>query len=125
LGEVTVRSPRGFFPIFGERTRKSQPQPRRSLWLPTLEEYSERFRDFFHFTRREDGVLLGEAHTNGGPIQLSVQNHRALGQMLKAVGADPENEVLILTGSGDEFMMRSDPAGFALEEEDLEYWAYE
>lgn len=92
---------------------------------PTLEEYSERFRDFFHFTRREDGVLLVEAHTNGGPIQLSVQNHRALGAMLKAVGADPENEILILTGSGDEFMMRSDPAGFALEEEDLEYWAYE
>ena len=45
--------------------------------------------------------------------------------MLKVVGADPENEVLILTGSGDEFMMGSDPEGFALEEEDLEYWAYE
>jgi enoyl-CoA hydratase/carnithine racemase len=92
---------------------------------PKLEEYSERFRDFFKFTRREDGVLLVEAHTNGGPIQLSVENHRALGQMLKTVGADPENEILILTGSGDEFMMRSDPSGFALEEADMEYWAYE
>jgi len=92
---------------------------------PKLEEYSERFKDFFKFTRREDGVLLVEAHTNGGPIQLSVENHRALGQMLKTVGADPENEILILTGSGDEFMMRSDPEGFALEEADMEYWAYE
>jgi enoyl-CoA hydratase/carnithine racemase len=92
---------------------------------PKLEEYSERFKDFFKFTRREDGVLLVEAHTNGGPIQLSVENHRALGQMLKTVGADPENEILILTGSGDEFMMRSDPSGFALEEADMEYWAYE
>ena len=92
---------------------------------PKLEEYSERFRDFFKFTRREDGVLLVQAHTLGGPIQLSVENHRALGQMLKTVGADPENEVLILTGSGDEFMMGSDPEGFALEEADLEYWAYE
>jgi len=92
---------------------------------PKLEEYSERFREFFKFTRREDGVLLVEAHTNGGPIQLSVENHRALGQMLKTVGADPENEILILTGSGDEFMMRSDPEGFALEEADMEYWAYE
>src|ERR1700729_3249412 len=92
---------------------------------PRFEEYSERFKDFFKFTRRDDGVLLVEAHTVGGPIQLSVENHRALGQMLKTVGADPENEVLILTGSGDEFMMGSDPEGFALEEADMEYWAYE
>jgi enoyl-CoA hydratase/carnithine racemase len=75
--------------------------------------------------RRDDGVLLVQAHTDGGPIQLSVENHRSLGQMLKTVGADPENEILILTGSGDEFMMDSDPEGFRLEEEDLEYWAYE
>ncbi len=92
---------------------------------PKLEEYSERFKDFFKFTRRDDGVLLVEAHTVGGPIQLSVENHRALGQMLKTVGADPENEILILTGSGEEFMMGSDPEGFALEEADMEYWAYE
>ena len=45
--------------------------------------------------------------------------------MLKTVGADPENEVLILTGSGEEFMMGSDPDGFALEEADMSYWAYE
>jgi len=92
---------------------------------PRFAEYSQRFKDFYKMTRREDGVLLVEAHTNGGPVQLSVENHRSLGQMLKAVGADPENEILILTGSGDEFMMSSDPAGFALEEADMEYWAYE
>jgi hypothetical protein len=28
-----------------------------------------------------------------------------LGQMLKTVGADPKNEIMILTGSGGEFMM--------------------
>ena len=92
---------------------------------PRLAEYSERFKDFYKMTRREDGVLLVEAHTNGGPVQLSVENHRSLGQMLKTVGADPPNEVLILTGSGPDFMMASDPSGFALEEADMEYWAYE
>ena len=66
-----------------------------------------------------------QAHTNGGPIQLSVENHRSLGQMLKTVGADPKNEIMILTGSGEEFMMDADPEGFELEEEDLAYWAYE
>src|ERR1700751_6035343 len=92
---------------------------------PRFEDYSEAFKDFFRMERRDDGVLLVRAHTVGGPIQLSVQNYRALGQMLKVVGADPENEILILTGSGDEFMMGSDPEGFALEEADMDYWAYE
>ena len=81
------------------------------LPTPKFEEYSEFFKDFFTMSRRDDGVLLVQAHTVGGPIQLSVQNHRALGQMLRVVGADPENEILILTGTGDEFMMRSDPEG--------------
>src|SRR6201981_4244647 len=92
---------------------------------PKFDEYSEVFKDFFRMERRDDGVLLVRAHTLGGPIQLCVQNHRALGQMLKVVGADPQNEILILTGSGDEFMMGSDPEGFALEEGDLEDVAYE
>ena len=92
---------------------------------PKFEEYREEFKDFFVLDRREDGVLLARAHTLGGPIQLSVQNHRALGQMLKVIGADPQNELLILTGTGDEFMMDSDPHGFELEDEDMPHWAYE
>jgi enoyl-CoA hydratase/carnithine racemase len=92
---------------------------------PNIEEYAERFKDYYRFERRSDGVLLVEAHTRGGPILLSVEDHRALGQMLKTVGADPENELLILTGTGDEFMMETDEDGFALEEEDLAHWAYE
>lgn len=44
--------------------------------------------------------------------------------MLKTVGADPDNEIMIFTGSGDEFMMDADPE-FKLEAEDLPYWAYE
>lgn len=92
---------------------------------PDFEEYRAAFKDFFHLERRDDGVLLARAHTLGGPIQLSVQNHRALGQLLKVIGADPENELLILTGSGEDFMMSSDPDGFQLEEEDLSHWAYE
>jgi enoyl-CoA hydratase/carnithine racemase len=94
------------------------------LPTPRFDEYREKFRDFFHL-ERTDGVVVASAHTVGGPIQLNVQNHRALGQMLKTLGADPENEVLILTGTGEDFMMDSDPEGFALEDEDMPYWAYE
>lgn len=92
---------------------------------PKFDDYQEFFKDFYTMERRDDGVLLVRTHTNGGPVQLSVENHRSLGQMLKTVGADPENEIMILGGTGDEFMMDSDVDGFALEEEDLEYWAYE
>ena len=92
---------------------------------PEFQEYKERFKEHYKMERRDDGVLLVQAHTRGGPIQLSVENHRSLGQMLKTIGADPKNEILILTGSGDEFMMDSDSNGFKLEEEDLAYWAYE
>ena len=93
--------------------------------MPSFEETKERFKDFFTLERRADGVVLAQAHTLGGPIQLSVENHRALGLMLKAVGADPENELLILTGSGKEFMMDADPDGFQIEEENMADWAYE
>jgi enoyl-CoA hydratase/carnithine racemase len=90
-----------------------------------FEDYKARFKDHFHLERRADGVVLARAHTLGGSIQLSVENHRALGQMLKTIGADPDNELLILTGSGEHFMAAIDPDGFALEREDLHHWAYE
>ncbi len=95
------------------------------LPTPKFDEYQEHFKDFYNMSRRPDGVILVEAHTNGGPIQLSVENHRSVGQMLKTVGADPENEIMIFTGSGKEFMMDSDPEGFVLEQQDLAHWAYE
>src|SRR5260370_8044664 len=91
---------------------------------PRFEEYRETFKDVYRMERRDDGLLHVAAHTLGGSVQLSVQNHRSVGQMLKTVGADPSNEVLILTGSGPDFMMASDPSGFALEEADMAYWAY-
>lgn len=92
---------------------------------PEFDEYRERFKDHFKLSRREDGVLVAQAHTNGGPFQLSVENHKAFGQLFQAIGADPKNEVMIFTGTGDDFMMQIDPEGFALEEQDLAGWAYE
>ena len=92
---------------------------------PKFEEYKERFKDHYKLERRSDGVILAQAHTLGGSVQLSVQNHRSLGLLFKAVGADSENEVMIFTGSGEDFMMEADPEGFQLEREDNAYWAYE
>jgi enoyl-CoA hydratase/carnithine racemase len=92
---------------------------------PDFDEYSHRFADYYRFERRDDGVLLVQAHSDGGPQKLSVESHRALGQMLKEIGADPKNEILILTGAGHDFMMEAEEDGFRLEDQDLPYWAYE
>lgn len=92
---------------------------------PKFEEYKGQFKESFRLERRADGVVLAQAHTRGGSLQLSVENHRAFGQLFKTIGADPENELLILTGSGDDFLTRLDPEGFALEQENLQHWAYE
>lgn len=92
---------------------------------PEFEDYKKLFADNYRLTRRDDGVILAEAHTRGGPIQLSVENHRSIGQLFKVIGADPKNEVMIFTGTGPNFMAAVDPDGFALEKKNLEYWSYE
>jgi enoyl-CoA hydratase/carnithine racemase len=92
---------------------------------PKIEDYREAFKEHYKIERRDDGVIVVQAHTNGGPVQLSVEEHRSVGQLFKTVGADPQNEVMIFTGTGDDFMMDADPEGFMLEEEDLAHWAYE
>ena len=92
---------------------------------PDFNEYSERFKEHYKLERRDDGVILVQAHTKDGPTQLSVENHRSVGQLFKTIGADPKNEVMIFTGTGRDFMMDADPEGFQLEQDDLAYWAYE
>ena len=76
---------------------------------PRFDEYKERFKDHYVLERREDGVILVRAHTRGGSVQLSVENHRSVGQLFKTIGADPENEIMIFSGSGPDFMMDADP----------------
>ena len=92
---------------------------------PKFSDYKETFKDCYKLSRSDDGVIVAEAHTQNGSIQLSVENHRSVGQLFSTIGADPENEVFIFTGTGQNFMMAVDPDGFALEAENLEHWAYE
>ena len=92
---------------------------------PELETYREALAEHFRIDRRSDGVITLRMHTLDGPFQLSVEGHRAVGQALKLVGADPENELMIFTGTGESFLTKIDPEGFKLEEDDLAYWAYE
>jgi enoyl-CoA hydratase/carnithine racemase len=69
---------------------------------PRLEDYAERFKDYFVFTRR-DGILEVRMHTDGGPFLFTYAAHNAWAQAWHEIGNDPENEVIIITGTGDQW----------------------
>ena len=58
--------------------------------------------------RRTDGILELRLHTDDGPLIWGDGPHSELGQCFRAVGSDPENRVIILTGTGDSFIASID-----------------
>lgn len=66
-----------------------------------FEDYSTKF-DHVVLTR-ENGILEFRVHTDGGPLQWGPGPHHELAQAFRAVAQDPENRVMILTGTGDSF----------------------
>jgi enoyl-CoA hydratase/carnithine racemase len=67
---------------------------------PDFAEYSVRFRDFFAM-RRRDGIIELRLHSDGGPYFQTFASHNAWGQAWHEIGNDPQNQVLILTGTGE------------------------
>jgi enoyl-CoA hydratase/carnithine racemase len=80
--------------------------------VPKLEEYAERFKDFFKF-KREDGILEVRMHTNDGPVKWSYQFHHALAELWTVIGHDKENECLILTSTDRFWINEWDTDSFA------------
>lgn len=68
-----------------------------------FESYCERFKEFFTM-KREDGIIEVRMHTDGGVAMWDYGHHNGWGKVFKAVGQDPENEVLILGGTGDQWI---------------------
>ena len=66
----------------------------------SFEEYSEKYKDHV-IMKRENGILEFRMHTQNKALVWGAQSHRAIPQALRAVAADPENELLILTATGD------------------------
>ncbi|HEV8298455.1 MAG TPA: enoyl-CoA hydratase/isomerase family protein [Acidimicrobiales bacterium] len=72
----------------------------------TFEEYATRY-DHVSMERR-DGIVLARLHTEGGPLVWGDGPHTELGYAFEDLGRDPDNRVVILTGTGDEFIARLD-----------------
>jgi enoyl-CoA hydratase/carnithine racemase len=53
--------------------------------------------------RREDGILEMTFHTEGGPLRWSKRAHQDLECAFLDAGRDRDNEIVIITGTGDEY----------------------
>ncbi len=67
----------------------------------TLEEYSTRYSHVKF--KREHGILELTLHTDDGPVIWGGGPHEELSRLWRDVGDDRENEVIILTGTGEWF----------------------
>jgi enoyl-CoA hydratase/carnithine racemase len=65
-------------------------------------EYSTRYRHVR--MRREGGVLELQLHSDGGPLIWGASPHTELGYCFADIGSDPDNRVILLTGTGDRFI---------------------
>ena len=73
------------------------------------------YRDSFanaRLTRSESGVLEVALHTNGGTLVFDGHTHEQFVDLFHSIGSDPDNRVVILTGSGQAFMESISPDGF-------------
>jgi enoyl-CoA hydratase/carnithine racemase len=69
--------------------------------MTTLDQYIDKY-EHVRMERRE-GILQITLHTNGDTLQWGAVPHRELPQVFADIGADPENKVVIMTGSGEGF----------------------
>ena len=79
--------------------------------LPGFDEYKEWFKAFADL-KREDGILQVTWKTNDGPMHHSGMSHRAMSQLTRVLSMDWENEIIIFTHLGDNWMIESDANGW-------------
>jgi enoyl-CoA hydratase/carnithine racemase len=70
---------------------------------PCFDDYAARYE---HATLERDahGVLEVRLHSDGGPLVWGAGPHTELGYLFSDIGADPDNRVVIITGTGDRFI---------------------
>lgn len=76
-----------------------------------LDDYRDRYPNIS--ITREDGLLEVRLHTDGGPLAWSAAAHRDLGILFRQIGADRENRVVLLSGTGNVFCDTIDHETFA------------
>lgn len=75
---------------------------------PRFEDYREKYATYFKL-ERHNGILQVQMHTKGGPVMYGLSIHNAWSQLWLDIGNDPDNEVLIFSGTGDKWIAGFDP----------------
>ena len=68
--------------------------------------------DSMRMSRNPAGVLLVEMNTKGGPITFSARDHDQFVDAFYDIGRDRDNKIVILTGTGGQWMAEIDFATF-------------
>lgn len=83
---------------------------------PKLEVYKEQFKEYFILERR-NGIIMARMHTDGGPALWSWGLHGGISQLFRVLGNDSGNEVIIFTGTGDQWMASIKPSMWEADEQ--------
>lgn len=73
------------------------------------------YRDAFphaKLSRSADGILEVTLHSDGDTLVFNGHTHEEFVRLFHEIAEDSDNRVVILTGAGDAFIDRIDPAGF-------------
>ena len=75
--------------------------------MTVLADYADKYETVR--VHREDGILQVTFHSGDGSLLWGEASHRELGYAFADIGADPENRVVILTGTGDDYCANFEP----------------
>ena len=80
---------------------------KRTPFRTHLEDYAEKWDGMAHL-RREDGILEVRFHTDDGPVRFCEAIHAGYLGLIFDISHDPDNELVIITGTGDSYLALSD-----------------
>jgi enoyl-CoA hydratase/carnithine racemase len=92
--------------------------------MTRLTDYQDKYRGI-RFSRDDTGVLEMVLHTNGGSALWGSSPeslHGELGEAFRDIAHDPDNRVIVLTGTGDSFIAGFDPTAGYPEASLAEMW---
>ena len=72
--------------------------------MARFEDYAESYKHVR--MERRNGILQMQLHTDGGTLRWGESPHSELGRCFYDIGSDPDNKVIIMTGTEDKFIAR-------------------
>jgi hypothetical protein len=75
--------------------------------MSTFDEYRDRYENY-RFERTPEGILTMTMHTEGSDLVWGMKPDDELGKAFVDIASDPDNQVVVLTGTGDTFIHHED-----------------